>query len=211
MNGAAVPEPAAALPQAPLEWRFSQVFGERSTGEEVQDVDIISAIEFNKSGHHLATGDRGGRLVLFERTDAKDNACRKEAEKADYSVSRHPEFRYKTEFQSHEPEFDYLKSLEIEEKINKIKWCQATNGALFLLATNDKTIKFWKVQEKKVKKVSEMNLGPSNAPANGSPAGSSVCGSNSFIPNGGILKPGGLPLLRLPVVVVINSKFLFMH
>jgi len=35
-------------------------------------VDIISAIEFNKSGHHLATGDRGGRVVLFERTDVKD-------------------------------------------------------------------------------------------------------------------------------------------
>jgi hypothetical protein len=42
-------------------------------------------------------------------------------------------------------QFDYLKSLEIEEKINKIRWCQAANGALFLLSTNDKTIKFWKV------------------------------------------------------------------
>lgn len=31
----------------------------------------------------------------------------------------HPH-RYLTEFQSHEPEFDYLKSLEIEEKINKV-------------------------------------------------------------------------------------------
>jgi serine/threonine-protein phosphatase 2A regulatory subunit B len=96
-----------------------------------------------------------------------------------YPISRHPEFRYKTEFQSHEPEvlfsvfyswldfrcifsdhasnihccvfnffcgqFDYLKSLEIEEKINKIRWCQTANGALFLLSTNDKTIKYWKV------------------------------------------------------------------
>ena len=29
--------------------------------------DIISAIEFDGSGQHLATGDRGGRVVLFER------------------------------------------------------------------------------------------------------------------------------------------------
>lgn len=29
---------------------------------------------------------------------------RKDQEKMDYSVPRHPEFRYKTEFQSHEPE-----------------------------------------------------------------------------------------------------------
>jgi serine/threonine-protein phosphatase 2A regulatory subunit B len=35
-------------------------------------VDIISAIEFDRSGDHLATGDRGGRVVLFERTDTKD-------------------------------------------------------------------------------------------------------------------------------------------
>ena len=27
------------------------------------------------------------------------------------------------EFQSHEAEFDYLKSLEIEEKINCLRWC----------------------------------------------------------------------------------------
>ncbi|KAI5392008.1 hypothetical protein KIW84_076698 [Lathyrus oleraceus] len=73
----------------------------------------------------------------------------------------HPEFCYKTEFQSHEPEFDYLKSLEIEEKINRTKWCQTANRAVFLLSTNDKTIKFWKDQEKKVKKVSDMNIDPS--------------------------------------------------
>ncbi|KAF6160575.1 hypothetical protein GIB67_019515 [Kingdonia uniflora] len=129
----------------PLDWKFSQVFGERAAGEEVQEVDIISAIEFDKSGEHLATGDRGGRVVLFERTDGKDRTFRKDLEKMDYPVARHPEFRYKTEFQSHEPEFDYLKSLEIEEKINKVRWCQTANGALFLLSTNDKTVKYWKI------------------------------------------------------------------
>eukprot|EP00955_Chlamydomonas_euryale_P107375 365763-Chlamydomonas_euryale.AAC.9 len=29
--------------------------------------DIISAVEFDHDGMHLATGDRGGRVVLFER------------------------------------------------------------------------------------------------------------------------------------------------
>nr|CAB3477526.1 unnamed protein product [Digitaria exilis] len=220
MNGAAAPErspsasppppaqahaPPSPSPTQPLDWKFSQVFGERSAGEEVQEVDIISAIEFNKSGHHLATGDRGGRVVLFERTGVKDRTCRKEAEKADYSISRHPEFRYKTEFQSHEPEFDYLKSLEIEEKINQIKWCQAANGALFLLSTNDKTIKFWKVQEKKVKKVSEMNLDRSTASANVSPGG---VGLSPSLSNGNSLRPGGIVSLRLPVVVTTQETSL---
>ena len=33
--------------------------------------DIISAIEFDKTGEQLATGDRGGRVVLFQRQDNK--------------------------------------------------------------------------------------------------------------------------------------------
>ncbi|CAL9117856.1 unnamed protein product [Musa textilis] len=176
--------------------------------------DIISAIEFDKSGDHLATGDRGGRVVLFERTDVKNLGSRKDLEAQDYPISRHPEFRYKTEFQSHEPEFDYLKSLEIEEKINKIKWCQAANHVLFLLSTNDKTIKYWKVQEKKVKKISEMNVDASQAVQNDNIASSSMISPRGYLPNGGCperpqghlnndlsMPPGGFPSLRLPVVV----------
>ncbi|KAG0490524.1 hypothetical protein HPP92_007387 [Vanilla planifolia] len=157
---------------------------ERATGEEVQEVDVISAIEFDKSGNHLATGDRGGRVVLFERTDVKEHGSRKDLEKLDFGIYRHPEFRYKTEFQSHEPEFDYLKSLEIEEKINKIRWCQTANGAQFLLSTNDKTIKFWKVQEKKVKRISEMNAVHSLAGGNESIPSSTTASSGVFLPNG---------------------------
>ncbi|GKV03552.1 hypothetical protein SLEP1_g15834 [Rubroshorea leprosula] len=202
--------PAGAL--QPLEWKFSQVFGERTAGEEVQEVDIISAIEFDRSGNHLATGDRGGRVVLFERTDMHNHGGhRRDLERIDYSITRHPEFRYKTEFQSHEPEFDYLKSLEIEEKINKIRWCQSANGASFLLSTNDKTIKFWKVQEKKVKKVCDMNVDPTKAMGNGPNVGSSVSSSSTsskpYTANGGYpindfsFPTGGLPSLHLPVVV----------
>ena len=38
----------------------------------VSAVDIISVIEFDKSGYYLAIGDRGGRVVLFERTDTRE-------------------------------------------------------------------------------------------------------------------------------------------
>ncbi|KAJ6963704.1 hypothetical protein NC652_002122 [Populus alba x Populus x berolinensis] len=283
MNGGDEVAEAPASPPQPLEWKFSQVFGERTAGEEVQEgwscrivpsllyfdylivialvnflfgaqgnrmavclvvkyncmwwslesgnllpeqmnfsqifcnigrkVDIISAIEFDRSGDHLATGDRGGRVVLFERTDTKDHGgSRRDLERMGYPISRHPEFRYKTEFQSHEPEFDYLKSLEIEEKINKIRWCQTANGALFLLSTNDKTIKYWKVQEKKVKKISEMNVDPSKAVGNGGVASSSNSSiGKQYLANGGdkshnlpsndlSISPGGFPSLRLPVV-----------
>ena len=74
------------------------------------------------------------------------------------------EYRYLTEFQSHEPEFDYLKSLEIEEKINKVRWCNPSGGSRMLLSTNDKTIKLWKVMTPCVSLMQHAS-GPSCAPA----------------------------------------------
>jgi serine/threonine-protein phosphatase 2A regulatory subunit B len=53
-----------------------------------------------------------------------------------------------------------------------------------------------------------MNLDRSTTPANGSPGGMGYLSPS--LSNGNALKPGGLPLLRLPVVVVLNSVS-FMH
>lgn len=135
------------------EWKFSQVFGERASGDHVEDVDIISAIEFESKGEYLATGDCGGRVVLFERTNGKDRHSQEALEQMDYPTTESPIYAYKTEFQSHEPEFDCLKSLEIEEKINKLRWHTVSNSSLFILSTNDRTIKLWKILEHKVKKM----------------------------------------------------------
>ncbi|NWY44837.1 2ABD phosphatase, partial [Sylvia atricapilla] len=99
--------------------------------------DIISTVEFNYTGDLLATGDKGGRVVIFQR----------EQETKSRPLSR-GEYNVYSTFQSHEPEFDYLKSLEIEEKINKIRWLPQQNAAHFLLSTNDKTIKLWKISER---------------------------------------------------------------
>lgn len=128
------------MPQDNFDFKFSQCFGDKAD-IVVTEADIITAVEFDHSGDYLATGDRGGRVVLFERNNSK-----------------HCEYKFLTEFQSHDAEFDYLKSLEIEEKINQIKWCRPTNQSHFLLSTNDKTIKLWKVYEKNIKLVSENNL-----------------------------------------------------
>lgn len=53
---------------------------------------------------------------------------------------RRGEYNVYSTFQSHEPEFDYLKSLEIEEKINKIRWLPQQNAAYFLLSTNGESV-----------------------------------------------------------------------
>ncbi|RUP42785.1 protein phosphatase 2A regulatory B subunit [Jimgerdemannia flammicorona] len=130
------------MAEAEHNWKFAQCFGDKGDSEDITEADIISTVEFDHTGDYLATGDKGGRVVLFERNESK-KGC---------------EYKFHTEFQSHEPEFDYLKSLEIEEKINKIKWCKRQNAAHFLLSTNDKTIKLWKVFEKSLKVVAENNL-----------------------------------------------------
>jgi hypothetical protein len=90
------------------------------------------------------------------------------------------EYRYLTEFQSHEPEFDYLKSLEIEEKINKVRWVRSSGGSKHIISTNDKTIKLWKVYEKRVTNVSGFNVDRSRCVRGGGVDwlldGSQVCG-----------------------------------
>ncbi|CCK71190.1 protein phosphatase 2A regulatory subunit CDC55 KNAG_0G01320 [Huiozyma naganishii CBS 8797] len=122
-------------------FKFSQCFGDKAD-IVVTEADIITSVEYDASGDFLATGDKGGRVVLFERNRS----------------SKHCEYKFLTEFQSHDAEFDYLKSLEIEEKINHIKWLRPIQRSHFLLSTNDKTIKLWKIYEKNIKLVNSNNL-----------------------------------------------------
>lgn len=135
--------------------------------------DIISTVEFNYSGELLATGDKGGRVVIFQHEQEVrfikerhgeylhsfiapcQTLCRLTLCCNDdvtyvcnicFQSKNRPHLRgeynvYST-FQSHEPEFDYLKSLEIEEKINKIRWLPQQNAAHFLLSTNGKSLLF---------------------------------------------------------------------
>lgn len=49
---------------------YLQCFGEREgDAEDFSEADVLSAVEFDHSGDYLATGDKGGRIVLFERVD----------------------------------------------------------------------------------------------------------------------------------------------
>eukprot|EP00761_Pharyngomonas_kirbyi_P008734 gb/GECH01008746.1/.p1 GENE.gb/GECH01008746.1/~~gb/GECH01008746.1/.p1 ORF type:complete len:227 (+),score=35.69 gb/GECH01008746.1/:1-681(+) len=125
------------------DFKFQQVF----EGEASVQGDTISAVEFDDTGDYIAIGDKGGSVVILERKKSKGS-------KVAYKVL--------TRFRSHEAEFDYLKSLEIEEKINQIRWLKRHNDSHFLLTTNDKTIKLWKVYEKKVKQVTNTNFTSKN-------------------------------------------------
>ncbi|KAH9820994.1 hypothetical protein DFH28DRAFT_1190429, partial [Melampsora americana] len=133
--------PGFVLNSDSLGWRFAQCFGDKGEVEDITEADFISTVEFNYTGDYLAIGDQGGQVVFFECDELSKKEC---------------EYKFYTEFQScksHEPEFDYLKSLEIEEKINKTAWCKRQKLVHFL--TNE--TKLWKVFKKSLKFVTEDN------------------------------------------------------
>lgn len=71
-------------------WKFAQCFGDKGDSDDITDgkytffltkncsttshlfflADIISTVEFDQTGDYLATGDKGGRVVLFERNES---------------------------------------------------------------------------------------------------------------------------------------------
>ncbi|KAG2652368.1 serine/threonine protein phosphatase 2A 55 kDa regulatory subunit B beta isoform-like isoform X3 [Panicum virgatum] len=145
------PEPRPSqLPQ----WKFSQVLGDlpHAAAGGRRDADEISAIEFDGRGEYLAAGDHAGRVILFRRAGEDAARPRAELERTDRAGAPPPRYSFATEFQSHESEFDVLHSLEIGEKIKRVRWCARPNRSLCMLATNDRTVKLWKVSEHKAPK-----------------------------------------------------------
>lgn len=65
---------------------------------------------FDHTGNYLALGDKAGRLIIFQQNIIKK------------SKRKFSEFNYITEIQSHYRDFDYLKSIDVEEKINVLEW-----------------------------------------------------------------------------------------
>ncbi|XP_052143757.1 serine/threonine protein phosphatase 2A 55 kDa regulatory subunit B alpha isoform-like isoform X2 [Oryza glaberrima] len=160
---------AQAPPSQLPSWKFSQVLGElplaaaagegHDNGTLQDDGDTISAIEFDGRGEHLAASDHAGRVILFRRIDDESHEqppppeSRAELERTDYAAAAPPAYAYMAEFQSHEQEFDVLHNLEICEKVKKLRWCARPNrSSLCMLATNDRTVKLWKVSEHRSRK-----------------------------------------------------------
>jgi len=135
-----------------------QSFSTTTDQEEVERTDILTAASFSEDGSYIAIGDKGGRIWVYSTQEGKarckprshENPNREEGCKVDIEPEQevYSDYDFYGQFQSHETEFDYLKSLEIEERINVIQWCPLGSNALTLLAANDRCIKLWKIFEK---------------------------------------------------------------
>lgn len=144
------------------EWKFSQWFKKMPTQGVFPDADILSSLQFDDTGEFLATGDRGGRVVLLRSDGDMGQPTRNGNSNGSQNGPTGLHYKFHCEFQSHEQEFDYVRSLNIEERVNKIRFLKRLGETLFLLTTNDRVIKLWKIREKDVKSVQEWNVNPSN-------------------------------------------------
>src|ERR1700730_3139640 len=101
----------------PFEWRFVQSFGDDNSSDD----DLVTAVEYDQTGDFLAVGDKAGRICIFESASHKHGPLQQQPNGpvSNNGSSVMPiEYKFYTEFQSHEPDFDSLKSADIEEKIN---------------------------------------------------------------------------------------------
>ncbi|KAL5962416.1 Serine/threonine-protein phosphatase 2A 55 kDa regulatory subunit B beta isoform [Taenia solium] len=133
MNGVSPTPMEEDMPKTDLAWKYDDI--KFNCVDPSIEGYHISCVQFDGSGNFLAIGDRGGKINVF----------RAAAQAQKHEI---PCYELYCSFTSHESEFDYLKSLEIEEKINKIRWLPQQNSSRHLLSTNDKTIKLWRLSER---------------------------------------------------------------
>ena len=62
-----------------------------------------------------------------------------------------------TELLSHDKEFDKLNSKEVDPKINCIEFIEGQHDKLFVLSSNEKTIKLWKISSKHINVYENIN------------------------------------------------------
>ncbi|THD28177.1 Serine/threonine-protein phosphatase 2A 55 kDa regulatory subunit B [Fasciola hepatica] len=109
----------------------------------------ISTIEFNKEGTHFAYGNADGIVSVVEMGLA---------EESEITHARHTCSKPYQSFLSHQPEFDVLKSQAIDERITIIRWLPRSAQSHFLLSSNERTIKLWRLSDVPQQSFTNMNF-----------------------------------------------------
>ena len=92
----------------------------------------ITAVTYSLDGNFLATGDRSGnvRLHSVEQPEKPKRPA------SPSSSAEPPQLVPYFQYSSHVPRFDFLKSAEIESKINQITFLPPTNANPLMLTCN---------------------------------------------------------------------------
>ena len=100
-----------------MEWRFNQFLGEKLTYQQIKEDPenesfLVTDIKFSGDGENVAVSDKGGRVIIFKKTDSKKGI---------------PKLEYYYEFPAQEKDFDAQRSIEYTEEIKALEIMPSSN------------------------------------------------------------------------------------
>ena len=126
-----------------MEWRFNQFLGEKLTFQQIkEDPDnesfLVTDIKFSNDGENVAVSDKGGRVIIFKKTDSKKGT---------------PKLEYYYEFPAQEKDFDAYKSIEYSEEIKALEIMPSSNyNKIDILTAGYRTIKLDRIYQDQIAK-----------------------------------------------------------
>lgn len=143
-------------------WAWTQVFGDPDTYDQEIDFDtLISSVQFDPSGEMIAVGDHGGQIVIYRRVDCdNDTSSDDNNDQPDNLL----DFDYYFSFQGHAPQIDVFTANEVPETVSALAFMSPTT----LLSANAKTIRMWRICEKKMAAMCNFNQESGDPPKDSS-------------------------------------------
>ena len=126
-----------------MEWRFNQFLGEKLTYQQIKEDPenesfLVTDIKFSGDGENVAVSDKGGRVIIFKKTDSKKGI---------------PKLEYYYEFPAQEKDFDAQRSIEYTEEIKALEIMPSSNyKKIDILTAGYRTIKLDRIYQDQIPK-----------------------------------------------------------
>lgn len=124
-----------------MEWRFNQFLGEKLTIDDIKNNPenesfLVTAVHFSPDGLFSIVSDKGGRIIIFKKTNS--------------SKSKNPKLSYHYEYAAHEKEFDRHKSCEYSEGVRSFTVLENQNiNNIDILSAGFRNIKLDRIYNSK--------------------------------------------------------------
>ena len=132
-----------------MEWRFNQFLGEKLTYQQIKEDPenesfLVTDIKFSGDGENVAVSDKGGRVIIFKKTDSKKGI---------------PKLEYYYEFPAQEKDFDAQRSIEYTEEIKALEIMPSSNyKKIDILTAGYRTIKLDRIYQDQIPKFEDIEI-----------------------------------------------------
>ena len=130
-----------------MEWRFNQFLGEKLTYQQIKEDPenesfLVTDMKFSGDGENVAVSDKGGRVIIFKKTDSKKGI---------------PKLEYYYEFPAQEKDFDAQRSIEYTEEIKALEIMPSSNyKKIDILTAGYRTIKLDRIYQDQIPKFEDI-------------------------------------------------------